>query len=407
MFRPQSILAAIAALALATTVSAQEVGPLDVLDEYIADIVEAEGLLTLGECEEFLDLMDAIEDDLEDDRMVSNQDAQILFRRTAELRARARSEGCPAYTLNRWVALTYGTGEAELPQVGIGFQRPAGGTETYAGFSIERMSIQSLGLVVQPLRVEDWTVTGSATFTWGDGRAWGMVPSGTGIDTGMVYGGLSPSGSSGINVGDRGLEWDFRSEFESSNFKVKISRPNQPLFVYVDYLHGEQRYEGWALSEVVFAPNTYVISQERTQSVTDDMIGAGIGVSFDYAIFGGVDWRAGGWASAGLFYRWSELESYERNVCELCAAPDDDFTLRFNEQDEGFAVAAAVGAYLEYAVTPDFSIGIGADAAYLSSVGAVVNPSSGDEVFFDGLTTRLGEESAWAYTGRIGTRFRF
>ena len=79
-----------------------------------------------------------------------------------------------------------------------------------------------------------------------------------------------------------------------------------------------------------------------------------------------------------------------KDYAELCAAPDDDFELRFDEEDEGVSGAFAVGGYVEYQLTPRVSIGAGIDGAYLTSVGAVVNPSSGDEVFFDGLTTRLG-----------------
>lgn len=406
MPRPQSTLAAIAALALATGASAQELSPMDAVDEYTADLAEAEGLLALGECSRFLELMDDLEYDLEDDRRVSDADARGLFQRTADLRARARAEGCPRYDFRPWVALTYGTGEADLPQVGIGFRRPTGGMETYAGVSEGRLDIQSFGLVWQPTQVREWMLSGSATFTWGDGRNWGMVPAGPEYDSGMVYGGLSPDGNSGINTGPRGLEWEFQTEFDSANFKVKFSRPRQPLFLYIDYLHAERRYDGWARTEVVFAPSTYLISQERTQSVTDDMIGVGVGVQFDSEL-GLSGWRGGGWASGGLFYRWSELESYERNICELCSAPDDDFELRFDERDEGVSASFAIGGYVEYQLTPRFSIGAGVDGAYLSSVGAGINPSSGDEVFFEGLTTRLGEAEAWSYTGRIGTRFRF
>lgn len=298
-----------------------------------------------------------------------------------------------------------GVGELDAPtQAGTGFQRPTGGAETFAGRNADIIRMHTLGLVLFPLAYREWLISVSGLYGKGDERSEGSVPAGTGIDTGFVYGDFSPGDSTGVNIGDRGSAWTTNSEVELFNLKFKaVQAMTGPvaLFLFADYLRSRRQYDSEVMAEVFGE----TLGQERNQEVTDNLIGAGAGLQFDSGPGGGV--RFGGWTSAGLFHRSSELSAWERNVCPLCGPSDRDFTLRFDETDKGATWSVAAGAYLEVPLSANVSIGLGADVAYIDEVGAVFNPSSGDQVFLDGETTRLTTTEAVNSSIRVGLRARF
>lgn len=298
-----------------------------------------------------------------------------------------------------------GVGELDAPtQAGTGFQRPSGGAETFAGRNADTIRMHTLGLVLFPLAYREWLISASGLYGKGDEQGEGSVPAGTGTDTGFVYGDFSPGDSTGVNIGDRGSAWTTNSEVELFNLKFKaVQAATGPvaLFLFADYLRSRRRYDSEVMAEVFGE----TLSQARNQELTDNLIGAGAGLQFDSGPGGGV--RFGGWTSAGLFHRSSELSAWERNVCPLCGPEDADFTLRFDETDRGATWSVAAGAYLEVPLSGNVSIGLGADVAYIDEVGAVFNPSSGDQVFLDGETTRLTTTEAISSSIRVGLRARF
>ena len=298
---------------------------------------------------------------------------------------------------------------------GIGFQRPSGGPETFAGISDEAFQMQTLSMILFPMAWRQWLLSGSLTYGRGDAEAEGRVPDGSGVDAGFVYGGLSPSGSSGVNLGNRGLDWATEAEADLWHLKFKMTRMASgpvAMFIYANYVRAAREYLGQAHGEVHFADSsgpgqTYLLSQERRQQVTDDLFGFGVGAGFHIPL-GDTRWRSGGWMSLGPAWRRSSLDSVERNRCDtLCGPANEDFTLAFDEEDDGFTWTAAAGLYLEYALSDGVSLGVGADAGWVDRVGTVVNPHSGDQVFYDGETTRLGSDSALNYNFRVGVRFSF
>jgi hypothetical protein len=300
--------------------------------------------------------------------------------------------------------LHVGVGELDTPtQAGTGFQRPSGGSEVFAGRNADTIRMHTLGLVLFPLAYRQWLLSGSVLHGEGDERSEGRVPDGTNIDTGFVYGDFSPGGSTGVNIGDRGLDWVASTEAEMLNLKFKAVRAMMgPVswFVFADYLNSRRQYDSAAMAEVFGE----TLTQMRSQRITDDLIGGGAGLQFSQRT-GGV--QVGGWTSAGLFHRSSELRASEQNVCPLCGPQDADFTLNFDESDDGATWTAAAGLWLAIPVTPNVALGAGADVTYIDEVGAVFNPSSGDQVFVDGLSTRLTTTDALSYNFRVGLRVAF
>lgn len=304
----------------------------------------------------------------------------------------------------RHLVVHAGVGELDAPTgAGTGFQRPSGGVETFAGRNADTIRMHTLGLVLFPLAYREWLLSGSVLHGEGDERSEGRVPDGTNIDTGFVYSDFSPGGSTGVNIGDRGLDWITSTEAETLNLKIKaVHALSGPVswFLFADYLNSRRQYDSAAMAEVFGE----TLTQMRSQKVTDDLIGGGAGLQVDQRM-GGV--QIGGWTSAGLFHRSSDLRASEHNVCPLCGPQDADFTLNFDDSDDGVTWAAAVGVYLAIPVTPNVAIGVGADAAYIDEVGAVFNPSSGDQVYVDGLSTRLTTTDALSYNFRVGLRVAF
>lgn len=297
-----------------------------------------------------------------------------------------------------------GVGELDAPTgAGTGFQRPAGGPETFAGRNADVIRMHAIGLVLYSLAWREWLLSGSALHAEGDEQSQGRVPDGTGIDTGFVYGAFSPGGSTGLNIADRGLDWVAATEATMLNLKLKAVRQAMgPVtwFLFADYLNNRRRYDSGAMAEVFGE----TLTQERNQKLTDEFLGGGIGLQFEQRagpVF------VGGWTSAGLFHRSSELSAWERNVCALCGMQDADFTLNFDDEDDGVTWTLAAGAFAAVPVTPNVAIGVGVDAVYFDEVGAVFNPSSGDQVFVDGLSTGLTTTDALVYNFRVGLRVTF
>src|SRR3546814_6499808 len=95
--------------------------------------------------------------------------------------------------------------------------------------------------------------------------------------------------------------------------------------------------------------------------------------------------RISDWSSDVCSSDLTDLTSVERNLCNFCPASDRDFIIAIDDSDDGFGFHGEVGAALELRLSPAVSLFVGGSADYWSSVGAIFNPSSGDEVFFDGL----------------------
>lgn len=310
--------------------------------------------------------------------------------------------------LNITGALTIGYNYSDLPtSAGVGFKRPSGGDETFASRKPDDLELMAFALIFFGDIGEDWVLTTAMQYAWGDEEDEGFEDE-PGLTTGFVYGDFSPGGSTGLNIGNRRLDWRTGVDVASVNVEAKLTRRSDgpaTWFLYADALHINRDYDGWARGQVVFPGMTYDLTQSRSQEVTDTLIGVGGGVQFGAPV---TPWlNIGGWASAGGFWRRSELDSRERNVCGLCSAPDADFTLNIDDDDDGLTWAVAMGLFGEIPLGDKVSIGLGVDASYIDEVGAVYNPSSGDDLFLDGKHTALTSDSLLTWGVRAGIKFRF
>ena len=310
-----------------------------------------------------------------------------------------------------------GLGTLEIPTTGIGFFREtsASGSERFAGTGSDSLSTMSVSAKYGWRAGPNLTAIASYQGLWGDEKKnWAVTPASGGA-AGFVYGDNAPSGSSGVNLGARAVTGTFATHASIHNFKLKMMmqdwgedddgppplRSRFTFYGYVDLLHTSREYEATGLHQ----SSSLTVSQTRMQELDEYYFGLGVGVLHQAPVTD--RFRIISTVSLTGFHRSSELNSRERNVCSFCSSSDADFTLGIDDEDDGFTFAVAGGLYAEYRLNERLSIGAGVDAAYLDEVGGVFNPHSGDQVFFENLSTRLNTDSAVSYNARVGLNLRF
>jgi len=306
-----------------------------------------------------------------------------------------------------WGMLTAGWASIDLPTTGIGFQRPYGGEERYALETADRLDVERLGGEA----AFEWSgryILGGLEYGQGDGRTAGEVPASAGIDTGIVFNGLSPAGSSGINIGDRGSMNTTETELEYWHAYAKAflttEGPIRP-FLYADFLHAETRHDMSYFYEGTGGSFVFRVEQDRMQTIRDRAFGGGVGVLFTSPI--SPRWRVHALGSIGGLFRETDLDSREHNQANFGPMSDRDFLIERERSADGFGVTGTLAVGLEYDLSPRLSLGFGGHITTLEEVGAVYNPESGDDVFFDGREVELTAGRATSWGGQVALRYRF
>ena len=311
------------------------------------------------------------------------------------------------------IALGFDHGEVAIPGTGIGFRRDGAYGEApdeAAGQTPERIDstgIYGSGFFYIP--GTDSVVRIGGGYREGDGGAGFEIPRESGIDSGVVYGGLSPSGSSGIAT-PFGLSGETRIDYSSWNLagSYRIAGSEMTGFEldgYAQYRRFDREYSSMAYYTGVAGAYQYAFAQMREQSLREDTFELGLSGTASFMPMRPVRpyVRLGG----GIYHRSTELHSLETNTSNFGPAEDREFTLMFHESQSDFGFHGAAEAGVEFDVARAFAIAFGASADYWSEAGAVFNPHSGDQVFYDGLTTGLREEDNWAWRGFVEARLRF
>lgn len=318
---------------------------------------------------------------------------------------------CPRDTKGRfgtdWGLLTAGWATIELPTTGIGFQRPLGGDERYALETTDKIRVDRLGIEASFGWTGSYPTVVGLEYGEGDGETEGEIPASMNIDTGIVFNALSPSGSSGINIGDRGSINITGTDLEYWHLYGKtflpVEGPVRP-FIYADFLHSEVRHDMSYFYEAT-SGFPFLVQQDRMQTVTDRSFGGGVGVLFSASLAD--RWRVHALGSLGGLFRESELNSREHNQVNFGPMSDRDFWIERERKADGFGVTGTLAIGVEYSLTERLSLGFGGHITTLEEVGAVYNPESGDDVFFDGREVDLTAGRATSWGGQIALRYQF
>lgn len=317
----------------------------------------------------------------------------------------------PAFGIN------FGIGQADIPLTGIGVQRagPPGATpEEFGGRSLGKIDFIEVGGFL------DFNAAGTGvrvgiSYGEGDGGSSFTVPSGGGIDSGIVYGAPAPSGSSGV-IAPFGLSGEISSEYSELSLLISarmfsaISPPRRvhSIFsssIFVNYTNRELLTFGDAVGSGRLSNFDFEFGQDREQRVRDNMIEAGANFQALRAVANRISLRAEG--SAGVYHHRSRLRSVERNTSNFGPSSDRDFTIEINERDSGIGFHGFIAPGVELQVSRNVALNFGGAVDYRSRVGAIFNPNSGDQVFFEGLTTALDADDAWSWRAVAGVTVRF
>ena len=289
----------------------------------------------------------------------------------------------------------------DTPETGIGFFRNGA-----AG------SVPEVFAVTGPRRVDHYGGTALVSFpvggitplisfhySEGDGGPVSFsIPAAAGTASGVVYGQLSPSGSSGIATA-QGLSGsaDVRSRLIALGIDVPLSQSeSSAIGIAATFRNWKRTYGGIAN----FNSGGNSFSQTRNQQLDETQIGLGLfgratmpaGDAFAFHLIG----------RAGPYWRDSDLDSVEVNTCSFCPAADRNFTVAIRESDSDIGVFGDLTAALEFKLSPKASLWLGGSGHYLSRAGAIFNPSSGNQVFIDRLHTALSRDEVWFWEAMLG-----
>lgn len=315
----------------------------------------------------------------------------------------------------------------ELPITGIGFRRdgPAGATpERLAGTTVRRVSPKGgrARLVIDPVRL-------GFHYAEGTGRTSYDVPGGGDIfdivqfNSGIVYGALSPGGNSGT-VTPFGVSGT--TEVDLRTFSVMVDTPlvedvpdpskdgltySFTLRAYGEVERRDIDYQSTAAGAGTVRGFLLEFSQLRNQALRDTFTGAGL-LGESIVHFGPPDEFGVGAIAlqldvlGGIYRMNSQLDSREHNRCNYCQTPDQDFTVNIRGESAGWGFAGEAGVTAEFRLSPSFSIVTRGATDYRSDVGAIFNPHSGDQVFFEGMTTGLRTEDSFSWSMGAGVVIR-
>lgn len=315
----------------------------------------------------------------------------------------------PGVEVRTWPSISGNFGQLAVGDgsTGVGFQSTGPGTETFADTAPTKFDSAGISAALQ-FKLSDG-LSGALQYSYseGDARSDFDIPPGGAIDVGNVYGGESPSGSTGLNIGNRGLSGFNEADFNLHEIKFSATTAiateggfASTATLFINALFMDRNFKGETNATVFGTP----ITQSRDQNVQDRLFGMGVLLNGRMPISKGVSLT--GSVAGGVYYRDTDMDATEWNMCGLCPPADQNFTLTFVEGDSGASFAGSVAGGLEFDISPDLKFNIGADASYVSDLGQIINPSSGDQVLA-GETTRLGTTDAWRWQATAGIKFQF
>src|SRR5690606_3113101 len=243
-------------------------------------------------------------------------------------------------------------------QTGIGFRREGAYGEAPDSFAVQTPNRVNVGDVYGSgffhIPGTDTVIRSWGGYREGDGGADFEIPRESGIDSGVVYGGLSPSGSSGIAT-PFGLSGEITVDYSSWNLggSYRVAGSEMTGFAvdgYLRYRRFESDYSGTASYTGAVGENQYTFSQTREQSLNEDHVELGLR---------GTVWlmpmrplRPYVGLAGGIYHRSTHFASLERNVSNFGPTEDHEFTLVFDESDNGIAAHGSAEAGLEIDLSP-------------------------------------------------------
>jgi len=299
---------------------------------------------------------------------------------------------------NRYISELVGSfsrQSAELPQAGYGF-RSTGTGEIYAGQSDNQLDgyraegtydlYKDAQMAYRGHISDDLRKRMSITVAYEDvdGTAVSQVENGT-DNTGIVYHDRAPNGSTGVAIGNRGLDIIVESERKKFDAKYKWFFTNESnINVYTGI---EGSFSDTTHDAQISTPTFSDIRSDIRQEIDNDYIGAVLGAKTDFEVAQKLRLAAGVEASIGGLF--AGLDSLQTNQCGLCAADEQSFTINIEDNQTKAAFALSAELLLTYSLGNNIEMGLKGSAEWRNKEGYPRNPESGDDLFIDNNPTHL------------------
>lgn len=296
------------------------------------------------------------------------------------------------------------------PPNGIGFQRdgPLGSTpEEFAVTTPFNANLQGFEVNASVGRF-------TADFEWLEGDSFTSFVIPEGIDSGIVYGALSPEGSTGIATpfGLSGsIATDLRQWEATLGYRVIGQAPDSPLqiFVYVGY--GEQRTDVFGQANAVIdfgSGSVFEFGQVRDQRVERERYFGGLAgyYTWDLETVGVPDVSIRAGVRAQVVFSDNTFTSIETNTNNFSLPGDRSFTNEFRDSQSDTDFVSYFELSASWDVNDIIQLYGGIDNLLDEEPPILDNPRSGDDVLNGGRTFPATYD-VYGRTFFAGAKFRF
>jgi hypothetical protein len=301
-----------------------------------------------------------------------------------------------------------GYGSTNLPRGGYGLEFLPD-SERFVAKTDNNLQGYTVDVGIKP-KNSDFQLTYS--FTSADGSSSGQIASGTG-NVGIVYNDFSPGGSTGIAIGASGLDVQTDTEYKSHQFELarivdvalwgggkKSQRFDFGVGARFDKTDHMAMVSTPTFSDIssqsdqLIKEKSFFLSAETSIKLTQFEFGRGIsGVRILPRIEGG--------------YRRANLDSSQINICGLCGASDQNFTINIEDKDSGAYFGAELGASVDFPLADNVGVRFMANTWWRSDQAGVQNPETGDDLFVRNQPTQLytGDTTGYMFGAGLVGRF--
>ena len=285
------------------------------------------------------------------------------------------------------------------------------GQERFATTTDDRQRLNRLDIKLNFRLTTDSGLTFEGRIGRGDDSAQTSVASGT-SPIGIVFHDRAPSGSTGLNLGATGLdailERDSEYEWFGAGYERRVAGGDGKGAEVKVGAGVSYKKERDAYNSILNSPTFPGISSTAQQDVRASTLGIGVGVGLatrpaqgdeGLLFFGDTRFRAE--------HIDSELESVQRNQCNVCGLADRDFTIAITDDDKRWGVGLEAQLGMGYRFKGGFEIGVKGGLEYHSDVPGVQNPETGDDLFIRNQPTQLYFDDSFGAGAAVYLAFSF
>jgi len=303
------------------------------------------------------------------------------------------------------ISLFGGAMDSQVPEVGAGTVVD-GGSEDFAALLDDSLTVPFGGGSIA-FEVGGGSLELFGGFGEASDQASSSIAAGGAVDVAIAYTDFSPAGSTGLFLGNVGLDTVIDRDVDvlklGGVFTVPLGSASPEGGqvngrIGVEYKRVRQDIDAWVMSPS-FGMD---ITANYRQRSSDKNLSLILGAEYRQQVAGGFYFAFG--ADGMLINRNADLNSVQDIVCMVCAAPEDAFTITVTDDDSGVTFGGRANAEIGFDIGGNVSLGVLGFAEYVDKVTQIANPRNGDDLFVRMQPTQIGSRSATNFGGALVLR---